>query len=89
MTPGAVLTVALGIWMLLDYAWTAYAHSGWLHAKLLLVAVLIAYHVYCGKLLADFKHDRNRRSHVFYRWFNEIPVLILVAVVILVMVRPF
>ncbi len=89
MTPGAVLTVGLGVWMLMDYAWEAYSHSGWLHAKLLLVALLIVYHGYCGKLLADFKHDRNRRSHVFYRWFNEIPVLILIGVVILVVVRPF
>lgn len=89
MTPGAVLTVALGIWMLIDYGWAAYSHSGWLHAKLALVALLIAYHVYCGRLLADFKRDRNRRSHVFYRWFNEIPVLILIAVVILAIVRPF
>lgn len=88
MTPGAVLTVALGIWMLIDYGWAAYSHSGWLHAKLALVVLLIAYHVYCGRLLADFKHDRNRRSHVFYRWFNEIPVLILIAVVVLVIVRP-
>ena len=89
MTPGALLTAALGVWMLADYAWQAYAHSGWLHAKLMLVAALIAYHVYCGKLLTDFKHDRNRRSHVFYRWFNELPVLILAGIVILVVVRPF
>jgi len=89
MTPGAVLTVALGIWMLVDYGWTAYSHSGWLHAKLVLVALLIAYHLYCGRLVADFRQDRNRYSHVFYRWFNEIPVLILIAVVILVIVKPF
>lgn len=89
MTPGALLTAALGVWMLTDYAWQAYAHSGWMHAKLMLAAALIAYHIYCGKLLADFKHDRNRRSHVFYRWFNELPVLILAGIVILVVVRPF
>ena len=53
-----------------------------------LVAVLIAYHVWCGKLLADFKHDRNTRSHVWFRWFNEFPVVILVAVVILAVVKP-
>lgn len=88
MTPGAVLTASLGAWMLIDYDWKA-AHTGWLHAKLMLVAILIIYHVYCGKLLADFKYDRNRRSHVFYRWFNEFPVLILIGVVILVVVRPF
>jgi protoporphyrinogen IX oxidase len=50
--------------------------------------ILIAYHLYCGRLLADFKHDRNRHGHVYYRWFNEIPVLILIAVVILVVVKP-
>jgi putative membrane protein len=88
MTPGAVLTTVLGVWMLSDN-WEAYGHAAWLHAKLMLVAILIVYHIYCGKLLDDFKHDRNRHSHVFYRWFNEFPVLILIAVVILVVVRPF
>ena len=88
MTPGAVLTIALGIWMLIDYGWAAYSHSGWLHAKLALVALLVGYHVYCGKLLAAFKYDCNRHTHVFYRWLNEMPVLALVAIVILVMVRP-
>lgn len=89
MTPGALLTVVLGAWLLIDYAWEAYSHSGWLHAKLLLVALLVGYHVYCGKLLLDFKHDRNRHGHVFYRWLNELPVVILVAVVLLVTLRPF
>ncbi|HHM04294.1 MAG TPA: protoporphyrinogen oxidase HemJ [Gammaproteobacteria bacterium] len=89
MTPGAVLTVLFGLWMLFDYAWTAYSASGWLHLKMMLVLVLIAYHVYSGKLLADFKHDRNRHSHVFYRWFNELPVLLLIVIVILVAVKPF
>jgi protoporphyrinogen IX oxidase len=89
MTPGAVLTIALGIWMLVDYAWASYSHSGWLHAKLFLVALLIVYHIYCGKFVMDFKHGRNTRSHVFYRWFNEIPVLFLIAIVILAVVKPF
>ena len=85
MTPGALLTIAFGMWL-----WLGYGVSGaWLHAKLLLVAVLIGYHLWCGKLVTDFKHDRNRRSHVWYRWFNEFPVLILIAVVILVVVKPF
>ena len=88
MTPGAILTVTFGIWMLIDYGWESYGHKGWLHTKLALVAILIVYHVYCGKLLNAFKQDRNSHSHVFYRWFNEIPVLILIAVVILVVVRP-
>jgi protoporphyrinogen IX oxidase len=84
MTPSAVLAVALGLWLWLGYGIT----GGWLHAKLVFVLMLIAYHLYCGRLLADFKHDRNRHGHVYYRWFNEIPVLILIAVVILVVVKP-
>jgi protoporphyrinogen IX oxidase len=89
MTPGAIITIALGVWMLIDYAWTAYAHTLWLHIKLALVALLIGYHIYCGQLLQDFKHDRNRHSHVFYRWLNEAPVLVLIAVVLLAVVKPF
>ena len=85
MTPGALLTIAFGMWLWLGYG----ISGGWLHAKLLLVAVLIGYHLWCGKLVADFKFDRNRHSHVWYRWFNEFPVLILIAVVILVVVKPF
>lgn len=85
MTPGALFTIVFGVWLWLGYGFS----GGWLHAKLALVAVLVAYHVYCGKLLIDFKHDRNRHGHVFYRWLNEMPVLILFAVVILVVVKPF
>ncbi len=88
MTPGALLTLALGIWMLIDYAWLAYAHTDWLRIKLALVAFLVGYHIYCGYLLHDFKHDRNRHSSQFYRWLNEIPVIILVAIVVLVVVKP-
>ncbi len=84
MTPSAILAVIFGLWLWLGYG----IAGGWLHAKLALVLLLVAYHLYCGRLLADFKHDRNRRGHVYYRWFNEIPVLILVAVVILVVVKP-
>ena len=84
MTPGAVLTILFGLWLWLGYG----ISGGWLHAKLVLVIGLIAYHLCCGKLLADFKHDRNRHSHVYYRWFNEIPVVLLIAVVILVVVKP-
>lgn len=84
MTPGAVITVALGLWLWLGYGF----HGAWLYLKIALVCILIAYHLYCGKLLADFRHDRNRHSHVFYRWLNEFPVLILIAIVILVVVKP-
>ncbi len=89
MTPGGIITLLLGLWMLFDYAWQAYQTVLWMDIKLILVAVLIAYHGYCWKLVKDFKHDRNTRSHVWYRWFNEFPVLILIAVIILVIVKPF
>jgi len=89
MTPGGIITLLLGLWMLFDYAWVAYKSELWMQLKLSLVVVLIAYHAYCWKLVKDFKYDRNTRSHVWYRWFNEFPVLILVAVVIFVVVRPF
>jgi putative membrane protein len=57
--------------------------------KLVLVGIIIIYHVYCGKLLIDFRNDRNRHGHVFYRWFNEFPVLLLIAIIILITVKPF
>ncbi len=85
MTPSAMLAVALGLWLWLGFGFA----GGWLHVKLALVTVLLIYHMYCGKLLREFRDDHNRHSHVFYRWFNEFPVLILVAVVILVVVKPF
>lgn len=85
MAPGAVLTVIFGIWLWLGYGIT----GAWLHAKLALVVILIAYHLWSGKLLNDFKHDRNTRSHVWYRWFNEFPTVILIVVVILTVVKPF
>lgn len=85
MTPSAVIAVVLGLTLWLHYG----IGGGWMHAKFALVLLLIAYHLYCWKLLSDFKHDRNTRGHVYYRVFNEIPVLILIAVVILVVVKPF
>ena len=85
ITPLGVLTLATGIGLWLGYGIT----GGWLMAKLVLVAVLIAYHLYCAKLHNDFKQGRNTHNHVWYRWFNELPVLILFAIVILVVVKPF
>jgi putative membrane protein len=86
MTPSAVLTIALGVWLWQGYGIT----GGWLHAKMALVAILVAHHLWLGKLLADFKNDRNQHSHVFYRWINEIPVLpVLIGVVLLVELKPF
>ena len=88
MTPSMVVVIALGIWML-SMNTSFYFSQCWMHAKLTLVALLVVYHFYCGHLLKVFKEDRNTRSHVFYRWFNEVPVFILLGVVILVVVRPF
>ena len=87
-TPGAIFTLVFGLWMLHDYAWAAYGSQLWLQVKLVLLGLLIVYHVYCGKLLFDFKHDRNQRSHVWYRWFNEIPVVLLIAIVLLAVLKP-
>ncbi|SMN15672.1 Protoporphyrinogen IX oxidase, novel form, HemJ [uncultured Candidatus Thioglobus sp.] len=88
MMPSFVLATILGAWMVID-SWAFYATQYWLHAKLALVVPLIAYHFYCGHLLTVFKQDKNTHSHIFYRWFNEFPVLLLVAIVILVVVKPF
>ena len=86
MTPCMILTIGLGMWLWLGYGF----RGGWMHAKLALVLVLIAHHFYLGKLIEDFKHDRNKHGHVFYRWLNEIPALpALIAIVILVVVKPF
>jgi putative membrane protein len=85
MLPLALLALGFGLWL-----WIGYGISGaWMHAKLTLVAVLVAYHWYCGRLLSDFSQDKNKHSHVWYRWFNELPVLLLTAIVILVVVKPF
>ena len=86
-TPGAIITIALGLWLIHIMGWGLLGLL-WLQIKLALVAMLVVYHLYCGKLLKDFKHDRNQRSHVWYRWFNELPVLILIAVVLLVELQP-
>jgi len=85
MTPIAVLAVALGCWL-----WFGFGFSGgWLHLKTTLVVGLLAYHAYCGRLLRDFRAGRNVRSHVWFRWFNEMPVLVLLAVTYLAVLKPF
>ena len=84
-TPGGVLTIAFGLWLWLGWFRDA---GGWLHAKLALVAVLLAYHAWCGKLMLDFRRERNAHSHAWFRWFNEFPVLVLVGVVFLVVLKP-
>ena len=87
MAPGAVLTIAFGTWLWLG--WYPGVFGAWFHAKLAIVALLVAYHFWCGRLLRDFRDDRNTKSHVWFRWFNEVPVLMLFGAVILVVVRPF
>ena len=83
MAPGAVFTIVFGVWL-----WTYGFSGGWLYAKLVVVALVIFYHLYCGKLLGDFARDHNARSHVWYRWFNEVPTVFLAAGVILAVVKP-
>ncbi|WP_323000706.1 CopD family protein [Denitromonas sp.] len=85
MTPLAVLAVVFGLWLWFGYGFG----GGWLHAKTALVVGLIGYHVYCGRLLAQFVAGRNARSHVWFRVFNEMPVLVLFVVVFLVVLKPF
>ncbi|WP_398306569.1 CopD family protein [Zoogloea sp.] len=85
MTPLGILAVALGMWL-----WFGFDLSGgWLHAKTALVTLLIVYHLYCGRLMRAFAEGRNTRSHVWYRFFNEVPVLVLFVVVFLVVLKPF
>jgi putative membrane protein len=85
MAPLAILALVFGTWL-----WLGYGFGGsWLYLKLLLVTGLVAYHLYCGRLVKIFAADQNHRSHKFYRFFNELPVLILTAVTILVVVKPF
>ncbi len=85
---GGALTALFGLVLLAGYAWEAYKGEIWLHMKLALVLALIGYHIWCVKLVNDFKHDRNTRGNVFYRWFNEAPVLALIGIVLLVYIRP-
>jgi putative membrane protein len=89
MTLLAVPAIVFGLWLFLGYGIGKGPGQGWMHAKLALVLVLIGYHHGCGVLLRKFERGANARSHVFYRWFNELPVLVLAAVVVLVVVKPF
>lgn len=84
MTPGALLTVLLGVWLWLDYNFFGL----WLYVKLSLVILLIIYHIACFKYLIDFKYKKNKYSHIFYRWFNEIPVVLLIAIILMVELKP-
>jgi putative membrane protein len=84
MTPGAVLTLFFGLWL-----WLGWGFAGaWVYWKVALAAVLVGYHLWCGKLMRDFRDGRNRESHVWFRWFNEFPVLVLFAAVFLAVFKP-
>ncbi|HVC48869.1 MAG TPA: protoporphyrinogen oxidase HemJ [Burkholderiales bacterium] len=85
MTPGMLLTILFGLWLMLGYK----IQGTWLDIKLCLVMVLVAYHFYCGRLMKDFRAGKNHHTHIYYRWLNEFPVLILIAVVLLAVVKPF
>jgi putative membrane protein len=88
MTPSVVINVALGVSLIVMQGFEWLGASTWLHVKLVLVGLLIAYHIYLGVLLRQFKLDQNRHGHVFYRWLNELPVLALIAVICLAVVKP-
>jgi putative membrane protein len=88
VTPFAVLTLVFGLLMIFEYGREWFRYNLWLHYKLVFVIILYIYHGYCFKLLADFKHDRNTRSDRFYRIFNEFPVLLLLAIIMLAILKP-
>jgi len=85
----AVPALVFGLWLYLGYGIGRGPGNGWMHAKLLVVALALGYHHACGRMLAKFVAGRNTRSHVWLRWFNEVPVLLLLAAVVLVVVKPF
>lgn len=85
----AIPAVIFGLWLSLGYGIGKGPGNGWLHAKLALVVLLIGYHHACGSLLKKFETGRNTRSHTWFRWFNEVPVIILFGIVVLVVVKPF
>ncbi len=89
MTILAVPALALGLWLWLGYGIGRGSGNGWMHAKLLIVVLLLGYHHACGRLLRKFEHGENRRSHTWYRWFNEVPVILMIVAVVLVVVKPF
>lgn len=87
MTPLGILALIFGLWLYVGYG--IGMSSGWMHAKLLLVALLVIYHLACARMLGTFERNANKRTHRYYRWFNEIPVILLALVLILVVVKPF
>jgi len=88
-TPGGLLTIIFGFCLLATNGITSYNDQIWFWLKMILIFILVSYHIYCFFLLQDFKYDRNKHTHVWYRWFNEIPVIILVGIILLAVIRPF
>lgn len=88
MTPSAAIAIILGAWLLID-GWDVYRTQAWMHAKLTMILLLIIYHIQCYRYLISFRNDKNTKTETFFRWFNEIPVLLLVGIIIMVTVRPF
>lgn len=86
MTIGAVATAIFGLWLLFGFIQSA---PLWLHIKFGLLALLIIYHIYLGKIIGEFKRGKNQHGHVFYRWLNEAPALFLIAIVLLAVLKPF
>lgn len=86
-TPGAIFTTLLGIW-LLTFNFNFYIHQSWMIWKLILVFILWIYHIYLGKLWWNFRNNNNKHSHVFFRWLNEFPIVVLVAIILLVILKP-
>ncbi|MCH9770309.1 MAG: CopD family protein, partial [Gammaproteobacteria bacterium] len=87
MTPAGILATIFGLWILV-FNFQGYMQQGWMHAKLFFVVLLWVYHLSCGKLRKIFANDANRLTHKFYRWYNEVPTLLLILIVILVVVKP-
>lgn len=89
MTLGALLTIVFGIWLIAGYGMEWFRHQHWLHAKLVFVIALIAFHAWCGVIVRRFAAGRNTRPERFYRLINEIPVIPLVGIIFLAVLRPF
>jgi len=86
MTPAATFTLVLGLWMLID-GWPYFKNQPWMHIKLAFVVVLFGFHHWCGATMRRFQRDENKRSHTHYRWMNEIPTILLIAIVMLAVVK--
>lgn len=85
--PAGLATTVFGIW-LLSYNWQYYLHAGWMHVKLTLIVLVWAYHLGCGHFFRQLNKDNNKKNALFFRIYNEVPTLLLIAIVLLVVVKP-